>query len=435
MLDAIKYNHKVMQTPQAPLVDPKEASDIVAQITPAANSSGKATKQSVLDALTALSEILNLVQESTAKSQNISAQQNSSISNEITQSMKTNLNSIIDTINREQEVQSNQSFWDKLFNIVGAVIGAVLTVVGLPEIGLPLLVTSVMSATGLMQDITAGITDFLEKLGVSANVAKMVSDLIVMVTVAVVSGASSMGDFAEDASMLKKIVSTGLKTMAALGEGLTSAPSLFSDIAVVALENSNMTPEQKKKLESELQLIQTILGAALAIVGAVGSAFKSMDAVAEDSTYMAKLGRSLKNKFSGMFNRIESFADRLPGFNRFMSAFAKRRSSLMQSLVKLGLSKNQLLHLGNLTGGLVNGVASGAVKIKYSKELSNLTRDLGASEAFQQLLEGTLKQTDAAAKTSIKDFEQKLKTQSQDMLSVIGAVVTEGSAITQAYSA
>lgn len=432
MMQAINNTYTSTQFGGA-LIAPSQVSDVVNTVTAAQNSG--ATKESVIDALVALSEILSLVQESTSKAQSLHSKDNYAISQNLVKQMQNNLQSVIENINREEEVQAAKSFWDRLLNAICAVVGFILSAVGLPELGMPLLITSVMNLTGVMQDITQGIADLLEKMGVSKDVANMVANLIIFVAVAAASGASSMGEFADGVSMLKKIACTGLKLTAAVGEGLSCAPQLFSDIAIVALANSDMTEEKKKELESKLAFIQAILGAALALVGGIGASFKTFDkTLTEEGTYLSKLGKAIKTKFNSIFSNAEAFESRMPALSRIMRQIESKRASVAQFAMNLGLRPDRM----NLLGQGVNaatGAISGGMHIKFDKMQINALMALAECQSIQEILTSTLKQTDADTTSSIKAFEQRLKTQSKDMADIIGAVVTEGRAVTQALSA
>ena len=363
-------------------------------------------KETLLSALTELAEALSKVQANTAQAQNARSEQNSELSNSLIKIMNDALNNVKTQIQKAEDAQEHQSFWDKLLNGLMTAIGAVLTCIGFPEIGLPMLAMGIMNLTGLSDKIADGISDLLQKMGIPKEVADFLGQLTLAVaTIVLTMGTSTVS---EGASFAMKCASYAAKFATTAGMTLTVANKLVGDAYLMCeMNDHSKTDEEKKEEAAKINEIAGYIGAGLALVGAFGEMACSSALKATESGLMNKI-KSIGQKIAGKIS--ENFKK----FDKVVELFGSRTG---QMLVKT-------------TRSALQG-ANGATTAIYLNMQAGIQKELAKSEAEQQVAATTLSQIDSQLSNDLKFFSTRLKAQSQAVASMIGSIETEGQSFAQ----
>ena len=228
--------------------------------TNSSNSSNQ--KESTMDILAALASLLSKVQSSTANTQAIRADQNAQFSQTLVTALTNSINKIIQEVQAAAEAQAHQSLWDKITNAINFVVGAVLTVFGAGEIGIPMMIMSIANLTGLQDKVAGWLTDAFEALGISHDKAA----LMAQVTIAIAAFVMTMGASSE-ASIPSLLTATAM--------AFSMAPHLFADVYVVTHEGEDKADLEKEK--AFLDMVEGICAALSAIAGAGLSKASSLE--------------------------------------------------------------------------------------------------------------------------------------------------------------
>ncbi len=99
-----------------------------------------------------------------------------------------NIKVVADLIQQQIDAQNNASIWKKVAACFMTVVGGILTALGMPEIGIPMMVLGVLQITGVMDQMTHAIANYLEHdCGMSEKAATILADALVVVAVTVAS--------------------------------------------------------------------------------------------------------------------------------------------------------------------------------------------------------------------------------------------------------
>jgi hypothetical protein len=382
---------------------------------PQASDTSDTNKQNMLDVLAELATLLSKVQSTTAQTQALRANANASLSDNLVKSLQNAIQNIQNQIQQAAEAQAHQSFWDKLINWVTAAVGAVLTVCGFPEIGVPMLVMSIANLTGLTDKVADGISSLLQDIGVPKEWADFAAQLIIVVAVTI----ATFGTSSE--STLMNVFKAG----AALGMGLSMGHDLLADAyLVVASYDPNASEADKEAMKEKLEMIQGILAACFALTGGIGEAATSWslgaDAVAQvgESTFQ-KACNAFKNNMSKV---TEYFKENSQLFKNFVENLPELANTYK---VKTAAGFIQ-------SGSQATQCSSNAYFLSVQ---AKATAALGTYEAQSQILSSTIKINDTLAQQEQKTFQQRLSGQASAMMSIINAVRVEGNSYAQALLA
>lgn len=429
------HKHHVLGAETAALLTVEGASKTLTS-TPDATNEQKA--QSIQEVLAALAELLSDVQGQTANLQGQRGQMNANLQQLIAQNLQNAADNIANQIQKAIEAQQHESFWDKLINGLMAVVGAIVSVFA-PEVGIPMMIMAICNLTGLTDKITSAITDALEKMGMSKQAAEMVSQIIIFVAVTAISMGSSIG---ADTSDLATIV----KAAASFGQGLSMAPSLFSDIATYALTSSNMSDADKKKLEQDLAIVQAVLGALL-MISSGGAQFASSACreVGEAGTLGSKLlsklakigetegGMMIRDFMKSVSERLQSMLTSASesigaSFSRLMPKTAEYISGGAKWFAEIGAKPFAMTTQLGCTVGI------GANSYVTSSKLADTQETIGQNEANLILMQNEIKVMNNDTTSDIQAFSQRLQNQSKMMASIVGYIETEGQSYIDAAS-
>lgn len=395
------------------------------------SSSGKKT-ETIQDVLAALSQLLSDVQGQTANLQGERGQMNAHLQQLLAQNLQQAADKIASEIEQAEQAQANQSTLEKIINGFMVAIGAIITIFA-PEVGLPMLLVAVANLTGLTDKVSTAITDAFEKMGMSQEVAEMVSQLIIFTVVTAGSFLSSVGS---DTSLVAGLV----KTAASLGQGLITAPQLFSSIATVALTDSNLSDDEKKQKEQELALAQGILGALLMISSGGAQFFSSAcrevgAAGSFGSNILTKLGK-IGQRFSetALGSMIQSFARTTQEMvSSLLSTGAETVSSFIPKSIKKFLDPI-MASLASTLAQLTSSAVTSGINYQTAQSLAITQESIGNNEAALILSQTEMKMMNNNTQSDIQSFSQRLQNQSKMMASIIGYIETEGQSYLDAAS-
>ena len=378
-------------------------------------------KQSAQDVVAALSALLAEVQGQTANLQGARGQMNANLQQQMANFFQNSTDKLINEIQQAQAAQNNESVWDKFINGLLCVVGAVLTVCGFPEVGLPMLLMGVANLTGLTDKISGWIADIYEKMGASPEVANMLAQLTIFLATVAISAGSSIGTSTSWAAI-------AVKSIAAVGEGLMMAPKLFTDIAVVDLEsNTSMSDADKKALEEKLAMIQAIVSALLMIVGGGLQLKSSLAEVGENGSLFSQAGRGLCNRFPSLgrlMDSVNSLAAR--GFeNIFGKSYAEWVKGMQEAKV--------VQKAGQCFTSTAMGLSSG-VHFEVSLFLAENSKKQAKHQAEILIAENEIKTMNNLTKSDMQAFSQRLQSQSKMMASIVGFIEVEGQSFVNAAS-
>lgn len=422
------HKHHVLGAETAALLTVEGASKTLTS-TPDATNEQKA--QSIQEVLAALAELLSDVQGQTANLQGQRGQMNANLQQLIAQNLQTAADNIATQIQKAIDAQQHESFWDKLINGLMAVVGAIVSVFA-PEVGIPMMIMAICNLTGLTDKITSAITDALEKMGMSKQAAEMVSQIIIFAAVTAISMGSSIGS---DTTVLAGVV----KTAASIGQGLSMAPSLFTDIAVCALTSSNMSDADKKKLEQDLALAQAIVGALLMISSGGAQFFSS---ACREVGAAGSLGSKILSKLAKIGETEGGMMIR-----DFMKGVSERLQSMVASTGEYLGKKLPTWAVGGakwfaeigakpfaITTQLGCTVGVGANSYVTSQKVADTQEEIGQNEANLILMQNEIKVMNNDTTSDIQAFSQRLQNQSKMMASIVGYIETEGQSYIDAAS-
>lgn len=357
------------------------------------NNSTSDKQQNAQEIVAALAELLAQVQGQTANLQGERGVLNSQLSSEVSKGLNEQAQDIFNQV-QQAIAAEHESFWDKLINGLMAFVGAILTPF-FPEIGIPMMAIAVCNLTGLTDKITNCIADVLEKMGVSKDVANMISQIAIFAAVTLVSMGSSIGS---DTTAIAAIV----KTAGSIGMGLTMAPQMFTDIAVVVLNNSSMSDADKKALENKLALIQAILGAILMISSAGTQFFSSVAREVGESGTLAERA----------FARLKASCPKVAGLlEKFMGPQAQAAFNFSTA------TANCTKSFQNMANGF---------------KVAKIEEALAQSEAGLGVMQFELKAMNSMNSSDMQSFSQRIQSQSKMMADIVGFVETEGQSYVQA---
>lgn len=421
MLNIHKHHHLSAQT--GSLLTLENAAKTI----PSSNNSA----ESIQEVLAALAEMLSTVQGQTANLQGERGQMNAGLQAILAQNLTNAANNIQNQIQHAEEQQQKESFWDKLINGIMAAVGAVISCFA-PEIGVPMMLIAISNLTGLTDKVANCLSDVFEAMGANKQVANMLAQIVIFIAVTAASSGTSIGS---DTPALAGAV----KAVAALGEGLVMAPQLLSDIASVALTNSDMSDDAKKKLEQQLALAQAIIGA-LFMVSSGGAQFFSSACreVGASGTLASNLLKNLSSigeKFSETAAGIA-----LKAFKEQLQSMITQTGEVLARNLPKAVTKSAAWFaeigaepVGVLTQlGCTAGI--GGANFSIEQNLANTQEAIAKNQAYFTITQSEMKTMNDDTTSDIQAFAQRLQNQSKMMASIIGDIEVAGQSYLEAAS-
>jgi len=242
--------------------------------------------------LKALGELLSELQITIAKFANTSESNHFKINNGYLKAAQQEVTKAIQDLRAEQEEkakEANESFWQRLEGGLMSALSCILAACTLqPELIALTVAFTLMQYTGGMKHLEKVLTTAFEKMGIPADVAKLLGDVTILIaSVAITHGASgamlteeaaastaikATDEVPEDASMFTKVKAK----VSSFGKGVSRQTAASLVAGSQAMMNTNLTPDAVALLakatgNQKLQiLLEVVMELMAAIMGGAG---------------------------------------------------------------------------------------------------------------------------------------------------------------------
>lgn len=333
-----------------------------------------AESTSLQDAMALLAGMLNNVQTASGQALADQTNQAAQISAALTKELQNNITHLQQQIQKQEDAEAKQKTRSKILEALEGIAGGILMCCGFEGTGAMLVTMSVLQATGVSNDMTSGLNKAFQDMGMSSDGAKLLTQALIFAVTTGVTFGMSVGS--ESTAAAKT-----LAAVASIGTGLTTASSLISDTIVVYFDNNShgKTKQQQEQIEQIAQLVQTVIGALLALGGGIGAA-RLQPAGANTTTYAGKLC-----KF-----------------------FADPRGQLWSQRVQSG-------------NGILSGLSNAATDVKKG----DTVKQIAALEANNLMTESALSRNNSQLSNTTDSLTTQIASQGQQMAALINAIQTD----------
>ncbi|MBS0605014.1 MAG: hypothetical protein JSS60_08300 [Verrucomicrobia bacterium] len=393
----------------------------------------------------AIGQLMGLLAElegEIAKWGNEKSQINSQVGTAMLNEMTAQVNEAQSELQKVIDSQSSSDFWSVFTKVAEVVLAVVLSTVailcGQPELAVIIIAMTVLAVSGLMDKATEGISDLLQKAGMSPEAANLLSAAIIIVATIVITiatcgaTASAAADAVTDETVEVAEESTEMTTFSDSSEGSSTSESTSSESA----QQSQNVSKWQRLVNAAKWLRENTFGRLPKIVNlgivagsmAVGSTNFGQYLAAEVLSKI-KDGKE-KEALTILIETIVTLLAALAGAGA--GATAASTSSLYQ------LTNISTVLKGLMATEFAVGLAQGGAQIKQGSvqtDLSNETEVLGEIQAFITELQALTNMNNSQMTADTKTLSGQLKAHSEEMATLSADVVKEGQALAQVLQA
>ncbi len=215
---------------------------------PEATGSNRSESKNVGKEMSQLAELLSQLETEVAKFGNTNAQANSSIGQSLIKEMQAHIKLASQELEKATKDEASHRRWSIFGKIIGAILGVVFTTIaivcGQPELAVLTMTLTIMNMSGGMNKLTQGLSDVFTAMGIPKNIAKVLSDICVIVAAMLVTAGTSSGGVVAES----------------IGEDVGNEIEMttFTEEQPEAVENNEATGEKTKSPLSRKALLGTI---------------------------------------------------------------------------------------------------------------------------------------------------------------------------------